>query len=360
MRRVITLRGRSVAVSEESRFASEQELEDAIKAHPEVLPSQDLGLGPLFAIGSQLDFGSGPLDLLCADAQGRLAIVEFKRGSENPDVRKVVAQMLDYGSALWRTSYDELVERCERGLPVPLETHLAERCADLEEPFDAESFQNGAAGHLDAGDFAFLYVARDVDSRTRQVMTYLAEGPRMRFLGIEVELYRHPGGEEAVLVPRTAFVPSWIAGPKAGSGAGRTGSALSLEDAAPEVRNLLERMDVFADELGLRTRPTRGGWSYHPAASGDASDQPTGLAIYPRRQSAELNLQIFRDLGADELAEDLRQRLQRITGVAPAVKYPMVSCAALVRNWEETRAELIEPYFEARATLRRSDPHVAS
>jgi hypothetical protein len=352
MRRVITLRGQSVAVSEESRFANEQELEDAIKAHPEVLPSQDLGLGPLFAIGSQLDFGSGPLDLLCADALGRLAIVKFKRGSENPDVRKVVAQMLDYGSALWRTSYDELVERCERGLLVPLETHLAERCAVLEEPFDAESFQNRAAGHLDAGDFAFLYVARDVDPRTRQVMTYLAEGPRMRFLGIEVELYRHPGGDEAVLVPRTAFVPSWIAGPEPGSGGGRTGSVLPLEDAAPEVRDLLVRMDALADELGLCTRPTRSGWSYHPAVSGHpASDPPTGLAIYPRRQSAELNLQILRDLGADELAEDLRQRLQRITGVSPAGKYPMVSCAALMRNWEETRAELIEPYFEARATL---------
>jgi hypothetical protein len=283
MRRVITLRGQSVAVSEESRFASERELEDAIKAYPEVLPSQDLGLGPLFAIGSQLDFGSGPLDLLCADAQGRLAIVEFKRGSENPDVRKVVAQMLDYGSALWRTSYDELVERCERGLPVPLETHLAERCAVLEEPFDAKSFRNGAAGDLDAGDFAFLYVARDVDPRTRQVMTYLAEGPRMRFLGIEVELYRQPGGDAAVLVPRTAFVPSWIAGREPVGGGGR-GSALSLEEAAPEVRDLLGRMDALADELGLHTRPTRGGRTYHPAVSGHpASDSPTGLAIYPRR-----------------------------------------------------------------------------
>jgi hypothetical protein len=146
-------------------------------------------------------------------------------------------------------------------------------------------------------------------------------------------------------------VPSWIAGPKPGSA--RTSSTLSLEDAAPEVRNLVERMDALADRLGLRIRATAGGWAYHPAASGHASDPPTGLAIYPRRQSAELNLQILRDLGADELAEDLHQRLQRITGVSPAAKYPMVSCAALMRNWEETRTELIEPYFEARATLAR-------
>ena len=52
--------------------------------------------------------GHGPIDLLAADSGGGLVFVEFKKGTENPDVRKVVAQLLDYGSALWRTSYDDL------------------------------------------------------------------------------------------------------------------------------------------------------------------------------------------------------------------------------------------------------------
>jgi hypothetical protein len=39
-------------------------------------------------------------------------VVEFKRGSENPDVRKVVAQLLDYGSSLWRLPFEELERRC--------------------------------------------------------------------------------------------------------------------------------------------------------------------------------------------------------------------------------------------------------
>jgi hypothetical protein len=66
----------------------------------------------LGALGTELGFGAGPLDLLAADPQGRLVIVEFKRGTENPDVRKVVAQVLDYGASLWRTSYDEAGRRC--------------------------------------------------------------------------------------------------------------------------------------------------------------------------------------------------------------------------------------------------------
>ena len=70
-------------------------------------PNTTLRIRPLAhasgsASASQVDFGAGPIDLLVTDPQGRVAIVEFKRGSENPDVRRVVAQLLDYGSSVWR------------------------------------------------------------------------------------------------------------------------------------------------------------------------------------------------------------------------------------------------------------------
>jgi len=111
-RRILQLDGAKISVSAERRFDSERDLHGAVAAHPEVLPSEDLGLGPLVALGTELDFGAGPLNLLAADPQGRIVIVEFKRGTENPDVRKVVAQVLDYGASLWRTSYDEVGRRC--------------------------------------------------------------------------------------------------------------------------------------------------------------------------------------------------------------------------------------------------------
>src|SRR5687767_3399782 len=62
--------------------------------------------------------------MLAADRQGRLAIIEFKKGPENPDVRRVVAQLLDYGSALWQMSVEELTRRCR--LTGDLATHVAE------------------------------------------------------------------------------------------------------------------------------------------------------------------------------------------------------------------------------------------
>ncbi len=214
-RRILQVRGAEVSVSLESRFAAEADLEQAIAAHPEVLPSEDLGLGPLVALGTQLDFGAGPIDLLAADPSGRLAIVEFKRGSENPDIRKVVAQLLDYGSSLWRAQYTDVARRC---VPTPpaagwdLADLASQRCLMLDIAFDPDAFRAGVEASLETGDFVFLYVGRDLDERTRRIMTYLAEGPRMTFFGVEVDHYRQGNGA-AVLVPRTAFVPTWITEP---------------------------------------------------------------------------------------------------------------------------------------------------
>jgi hypothetical protein len=177
-RRILQLEGERIAMRTEARFATERQLHDAVAAHPEVLPSEDLGLGPLLTLGTEVDFGAGPIDLLAADPAGQIAIVEFKRGSENRDVRAVVAQLLDYGASLWRTGYEEL-ERCcsaSRAGCDPLQS-AAEACEGLDVPFDPDAFRAGVERTLESGEFVFLYVAGDLDEHTRRIMTYLARGP---------------------------------------------------------------------------------------------------------------------------------------------------------------------------------------
>lgn len=202
-RRILRLDGGEVSVATEARFESEKRLHRAIAAHPEVLPSEELGFGTLVPVANELDLGSGPLDLLATDAQGRLAIVEFKRGSENPDVRKVAAQVLDYGAYLWRLGYEELEQRCrslEPGYDDALADHVEERLDRLgETSFDPDGFRNGVTTCLDTGNFAFLYVGRDLDERTRRIMTYLAEGARMAFFAIEVDYFHAGDGNSSVL-----------------------------------------------------------------------------------------------------------------------------------------------------------------
>lgn len=347
-RRILQVQGTNVAVAAQTRFETEQVLDDAIAAHPEVLPSEDLGLGPLITLGTKLDFGAGPMDLLVSDPQGRLAIVEFKRGTENPDVRKVVAQLLDYGSSLWRTAYAEVERRCTRPAPESLATVVAERCLMLDVEFDPDAFQAGVEASLDSGSFVFLYVGRDLDPRTRRIMTYLAEGARMMFFAVEVDYYRRTIGDVAVLVPRAAFVPSWVAEPPAGRG-GRA-SVPSLSNAAPEVVELIDRMDALAAELGLTITSARTGHNYRPPGLEDGVSETSGIGVYASQRGAEFNLAVFRQLGEDEVADKFLAQIRAVSGEAvPARDWPAVPCSTLVRDWPRTRSELIEPYFQARA-----------
>lgn len=70
--------GGAVSVANEARFESEKQLHGAIAEHPEVLPSEDVGVGPLVAVANELDVGAGPIDLLAVDGSGRLVIVESR------------------------------------------------------------------------------------------------------------------------------------------------------------------------------------------------------------------------------------------------------------------------------------------
>ena len=353
-RRILQLDGAKVSVSTESRFATEQALHAAVAAHPEVLPSEDIGLGPLISLGTELSFGAGPLDLLAADPQGRLVIVEFKRGTENPDVRKVVAQVLDYGASLWRTSYDEVSRRCAGadGRAVPdLAAIAAAGCARLDVPFDPDVFRAGVEAELDSGEFVFLYVGRDLDERTRRIMTYLAEGPRMKFFAVEVDYFRAGDSPSAVLVPRTAFVPSWVTEPSAAPGS----STAALASAPPEFHQLLSLMDDFAADHGLIVSTGKTGRNYRPHRTPDGAPPASGVGIYSTGRGAEFNLQVFRELGRDDLADDILRRIGELTGDIPtAAQWPTLTWELLARDWDLARATLLEPYFGARQQLHPS------
>jgi hypothetical protein len=57
-------------------------------------------------------------------------------------------------------------------------------------------------------------------------------------------------------------------------------------------------------------------------------------------------------LGANEVADDLLQRLREVTGLqVDAPSWPAVPCHALVADWDRVRSQLIVPYFRARDEL---------
>jgi hypothetical protein len=350
-RRIIRLDESVVTVAREARFESESRLHDAVAAHPEVLPNEDFGLGPLVPLAKELDLGAGPMDLLATDGLGRLVIVEFKRGTENPDVRHVVAQILDYGASLWRYDYDKLYEQCRHlppGFSGSLENHVAgrlEALEELEELFDSGGFRAGVEACLDSGAFVFVYCGRDLDDRTRRIMTYLAEGPRMAFFAVEVDYYLDGVGNNAVLVPRTAFVPTWVNTPTT------IRPQPKFEDAPPEFAVLVEHMNEVARDMGLQASRRARGWNYLPQVfENDVRYANAGIGVYWTSRGVEFNLQALRDRHHDALADDLLARLEKLADTPMHGRdWPSLPCKTLVQDWAKTRTDIIEPYFLARA-----------
>lgn len=86
----------------------EFQLQEIVKDTPDLLPVDEFGMtGPLMVVGRETTLPSGSVDLIGVSRDGELLLIEFKTGPQNSDFRHVLAQLLDYGSDLWRMSYEE-------------------------------------------------------------------------------------------------------------------------------------------------------------------------------------------------------------------------------------------------------------
>src|SRR3954451_9479008 len=99
-------------VLEQVPAADEYQLQERLKAHPNLLPLEELGLvGPALVVGRESRLDSGRIDLVLLGNGGDLALVEFKTGPQNPDFRECLAQLLDYGSDLWQRTLEDFEDR---------------------------------------------------------------------------------------------------------------------------------------------------------------------------------------------------------------------------------------------------------
>jgi hypothetical protein len=114
------------------------------------------------------------------------------------------------------------------------------------------------------------------------------------------------------------------------------GPAFDLATAPADVRELIEKMDGVADELGLAVSSVRTGRNYQPLVSEPGVRFKAGIGVYSSGRGVELNLSVFRELGANEIADDLLQRLREVTSLQidalawPAVPYHTSSWTGIV------------------------------
>jgi hypothetical protein len=140
---------------------SEAWLQETLRRYPEVLPVEEFGpvFHPLVPIGREVPTGAGSIDNLFISHAGYLVLAETKLW-RNPEARReVVAQLIDYATALSRLTYDDLDALVKEYLRKyeGSTSSLQEWVETRIEPVDV-GFQRRVSRNLKLGRFLLLIV----------------------------------------------------------------------------------------------------------------------------------------------------------------------------------------------------------
>lgn len=232
-----------------------------LRANPQLVPADDLGLtGDLLVVGRETRVASGAIDLLCLSRSGELVIIEFKTGPQNSDFRHALAQVIDYGSDLWKLddweTFDEGV--VHRYLKSQYVDPKFKGCADLRgaitlawgltaEEWEALTTRLGQV--IKKGDFHFVVAAqRFIDSMKTSVSYLNATAQAGRYFLLEV--IRLDGGEQ------TAYAAQIVHKPERRSGSPSPTSKTDEDEflarlADPQHREAMSELFASVQALGL-------------------------------------------------------------------------------------------------------------
>ncbi len=205
-------------ISTEILAEDEAQLQEIVKENPELLPVDEFGMiGPLMVVGRETTLPSGAVDLLGVTRNGELLLIEFKTGPQNSDFRHVLAQLLDYGSDLWRMSYEEFEstvvnryfsgDRC-RDARLRGKTTLAEAACAIWPELSEETLllQERLTEQLTTGAFHYVVVAQRFTPTMKRTVEYLnATMSAARFYA--VELVRFAADDISAFESRTVLKP---------------------------------------------------------------------------------------------------------------------------------------------------------
>jgi hypothetical protein len=194
---MVVEKGRKALRIERQAIERETYLQEYVQSNPETLPVEELKPGAkLLVVAREFPTASGPIDALAIDDDGDIYIVETKL-AKNPDKRRVIAQMLDYGAALWSGGAESFLERA--GGNDDLAAKIGEAFS-LEEGSEIEAVVSALEANVEAGRFHFVVLMNEMDERLKTLITFVNSNSRFTILGLEFDVYTH--GELDILIPR--------------------------------------------------------------------------------------------------------------------------------------------------------------
>lgn len=192
---------------EDGQRLSEDWLQQLLFEHPELLPIEDIeaAFAPALPVCRELPTPAGPLDLLFANANGLLTLVECKLW-RNPEARReVVAQILDYAKELSRWSYADLVKAVSRATGSPGDP-LYSVANGSGDALASHEFADAVSRNLRKGRFLLLVVGDGIRESVEELAAFLHAHGHLNFTLALVEetLHRLPSelGGHLLVSPR--------------------------------------------------------------------------------------------------------------------------------------------------------------
>jgi len=201
---IVTKGGQDPRRIEPDEILRETWLQEYIVANPQALPLSDLRDDLTFLIvARELPTASGPIDAVGLDDEGNFYVIETKL-YRNPDKRRILAQVLDYGAALWKSHGDSRSFRyqLEEAARRTVATDLVERIGDVfkVEIEDAEGLLATAEKQVAEGRFRFVVLMDRLDDPLKDLISFINENSRFDVFGVELQFYRFDDYE--VTIPK--------------------------------------------------------------------------------------------------------------------------------------------------------------
>ena len=183
-------------------YGDEIELQKLLSDSPDLIPAQDLreGSGQLEAVVREFGVDIGSIDILGFSAEGEIAVIECKLAN-NPEIkRKVIGQVLEYGAALWRMSYEEFDTKIQKKVGKPL-ADLVQDAVDNPE-WDEELFRSNIEANLKEGNFILVIVVDEINDALTRIIRFLNACGSPNFSFAALEMRRFLSGDVEILLPK--------------------------------------------------------------------------------------------------------------------------------------------------------------
>ena len=200
---IFSKKGQKAQKLDPSDFDQEDHLQRYIHENPEAVPLYDIKEdAKLIILAREFSTSSGPIDAVGIDADGEVYLVETKL-YKNPDKRNVVAQVMDYGAALWKnTDFSGFTDRINDEVQKKFKVSLFQKIqTDLGvDENNAKAIWEAVGKNLKEGRYKFVVLMDKLDSRLKDLIIYLNQNSKFDLYAVELEYYQHDGLE--IVVPR--------------------------------------------------------------------------------------------------------------------------------------------------------------